>query len=71
MTFQPVTQNKMQVISTDAAAGTVLAVGDAITVACGDGKAIEILELQPEGKKRMTAKAFLMGHAVKTGDIFQ
>lgn len=58
-------------ISTDAAAGTVLAVGDAITVACGDGKAIEILELQPEGKKRMTAKAFLMGHAVKTGDIFQ
>lgn len=58
-------------ISTDAAAGTVLAVGDAITVACGDGKAIAILELQPEGKKRMTAKAFLMGHAVKTGDIFQ
>ena len=58
-------------VSTDALPGTVIAVENGITVACGDGKAIEILELQPEGKKRMTAKAFLVGHSVKTGDTFQ
>ena len=32
-----------------------------LTVACGEG-AVEILELQLEGKKRMTAKDFLIGH---------
>lgn len=57
-------------LSTDAPPGTVVAVGEAITVACGDGKTVDILELQPEGKKRMSAKAFLVGHKVNTGDIF-
>lgn len=42
--------------------GEVLSVGDAgIVVACGKG-ALRIEELQPEGKKRMDAKAFLAGH---------
>ena len=64
-------QTRCTDVSTDALPGTVIAVDDGITVACGDGKAVEILELQPEGKKRMTAKAFLVGHSVKTGDTFQ
>ncbi|MGN0520523.1 MAG: methionyl-tRNA formyltransferase [Candidatus Fimenecus sp.] len=65
--------HKTRCTQTDTAAppGTVIAVDNGITVACGDGKAIEILELQSEGKKRMTAKAFLVGHSVKTGDTFQ
>lgn len=33
-----------------------------LMVNCGDDKALEILELQPEGKKPMTAKEFLAGH---------
>lgn len=37
-------------------------------VGCGD-KSVEILELQPEGKKRMTADAFLAGHKLEIGDI--
>ena len=37
-------------------------------VACGSG-AIEILELQPEGKKKMTAEAFLAGHRLSVGDV--
>lgn len=37
-------------------------------VACGE-KSVEILELQPEGKKRMTADAFLAGHQLEIGDI--
>jgi methionyl-tRNA formyltransferase len=37
-------------------------------VACGDG-ALELIEVQPEGKKRMTAEAFLNGHQVKDGEV--
>ncbi len=35
-----------------------------LTVACGSG-AVEILELQLEGKKRMDYKSFLMGHHIE------
>ena len=47
-------------------AGTVLSVKP-LVIACGEG-AIEILELQPEGKKKMSAEAFAAGHALKRGD---
>lgn len=36
-----------------------------LTVACGDGIALEILELQPDGKKPMASAAFLMGHPLR------
>ena len=39
-----------------------------LVIACGEG-AIEILELQPEGKKKMTAEAFAAGHGLHTGDM--
>ncbi len=39
-----------------------------LVVACGE-KSVEILELQPEGKKRMSADAFLAGHKLEIGDI--
>ncbi len=40
-----------------------------LTVACGEG-ALEILEVQPEGKKRMTAEAFLNGlHGVRMEEL--
>ena len=48
-------------------AGTVLSVKPFI-IACGEG-ALEITELQPEGKKRMTAEAYLAGHPMNVGDI--
>lgn len=34
-------------------------------VVCGDGGVLEVLEVQPDGKKAMPAPAFLMGHPVK------
>ncbi len=37
-------------------------------VACGENS-VEIVELQPEGKKRMKAEAFLAGHKLNIGDI--
>jgi len=40
-----------------------------LTVACSVG-AVEILTLQPEGKKPMDSKAFLMGHKLDNKDYF-
>lgn len=41
--------------------GSVSIEGDRLTVTCGCGSAIEILELQPAGKRRMTTAEFLRG----------
>lgn len=47
-------------------AGTIISTKPLI-VACGSGS-VEIIELQPEGKKRMTSAAFLAGHKLNIGD---
>ena len=41
-----------------------------LIVACGEG-AVELLELQPEGKKRMSAEAFAAGYRLKKGDMLK
>lgn len=46
--------------------GTIISVNPLI-IACKE-KAVEILELQPEGKKRMSASAFAAGHKLSVGD---
>jgi len=45
--------------------GTVL---DGLTIACGQG-AVEITELQPEGKPRMAAEAYLRGARIAPGVV--
>jgi methionyl-tRNA formyltransferase len=47
--------------------GTVLVARGTLEVACGGG-ALRLLELQPEGKRRMTAAEFLSGHPLRQGD---
>ena len=47
-------------------AGTIISVRPLI-IACAE-KSIEIIELQPEGKKKMTAEAFTAGHKLEAGD---
>lgn len=57
--------------TTDQAPGTVLqADKKGLRIACGGGGVLELLELQPDGKKAMSAAAFLMGHPIKTGTVF-
>lgn len=46
---------------TDRPAGSVILKDSRLFVACGDGVAIEITELQPSGKRRMTAAEYLRG----------
>jgi methionyl-tRNA formyltransferase len=49
--------------------GQVLAAhGDELIVACGDRTALRLLEVQPEGKRRMTARDFLNGVRVGRGE---
>jgi methionyl-tRNA formyltransferase len=49
--------------------GTVLAVdAQAVTVACGDGSAVDLLELQRPGGRRLPVSDFLRGLALRPGD---
>jgi methionyl-tRNA formyltransferase len=41
-----------------------------LIVRAGDLSVVELLELQPAGKKRMTAEEFLRGHKLQWGDHF-
>jgi len=53
------------------APGTVVrGAGSEIVVACGNGTYLEVLELQPEGKRTMTAREFLAGRGVAEGARF-
>lgn len=56
---------------TTAPAGTIVSTDGAIAVACGDHTVLRILELQQEGKKRMSAANFLIGHAIAEGTVLQ
>ncbi len=50
---------------TDAFPGVIIAANkQGIDVACGDFHVLRILELQPPGKKKMTAAAYLAGHPI-------
>lgn len=42
--------------------GTIEAHGDSLRVACGDGQALELLELQRPGGRRLPVRAFLATH---------
>lgn len=59
------------VMATDLPAGSgeiVVARGDELVVQCGAGTALRLLEVQPEGRKRLTAREFINGMHVKIGD---
>jgi methionyl-tRNA formyltransferase len=49
-------------------AGELLVDGELMLVGCGDGTVAELLEVQMEGKKRMSAAEFLRGYQVKSGE---
>lgn len=52
-------------------AGEIVEAGKRLVVACGDLNCIEIINLQAEGKKAMSAADFLRGNSVAVGDIFE
>ena len=60
-----------QIISQSPKAGEIVEAGKRLVVSCGDLNCIEIINLQAEGKKAMSAADFLRGNSVSVGDIFE
>ena len=58
---------RAEVVPGSGAPGTVLAAHGTLDVAAGEG-ALRLLEVQPEGKRRMTAAEFLSGHRLREGE---
>ena len=52
-----------------AKSGTVICSDKRLIIACADNTAIELLEIQAEGSKRMTVQDFLKGHPIKEGFV--
>lgn len=52
---------------TDKASGTVIKSDGELIIACADGTALSLTEIQPEGSKRMTARDYLVGHKIVEG----
>jgi methionyl-tRNA formyltransferase len=48
--------------------GTLHALGRRLLVTCGDGAALELVEVQLEGRKRLSAEAFLIGQHLEPGE---
>lgn len=55
--------------NTNAKAGTVIKSDDSLVIACKDGTAVELVTVQPEGSKPMTAKQMLCGRPIATGTV--
>ena len=58
-------------VATEAPGQIVEAGADRLRVACGKGTVLAIHELQPEGRRRLTARAFLAGHPIDLPADFQ
>jgi methionyl-tRNA formyltransferase len=60
--------------TTERAAGpggaVVEAAGDRLSIAGGDGEVLRVLQIQPEGRRVMTAREFLAGHPITPGSQF-
>ncbi len=48
--------------------GEMKAAGEDLFLGCGEGTALQVVELQPEGKRRMSAKDFIHGYRPKAGE---
>lgn len=56
--------------SSGAPAGTIVqASGGVIAIAAGDGRLLRILDLQPEGRRVMSAREFLAGRRLEAGTL--
>ena len=49
--------------------GEVMESGKRFVVSCGDGRCVELLTVQAQGKKAMCAADYLRGNPIETGTI--
>lgn len=57
-----------EVCSQTGEAGKVIDTSDGLVVGCNGGS-VKLTEVQPEGKRRMNAKDYLLGNKLKVGDM--
>ena len=55
-------------VSTEPAGRIIEAQGDSLIIACGDGTALLVEELQVEGKRKMNVRDILNGTSIKVGE---
>jgi methionyl-tRNA formyltransferase len=48
--------------------GDIITENERLIIVCGHNTALELLEVQPEGKKRMTARDFVHGYRPQPGE---
>ena len=63
-------RTKLTDARSDAPSGTLLA-ENGLAVVAGDGRVLQIIEIQPEGKRSMSARDFLAGHRVTGSARFE
>jgi methionyl-tRNA formyltransferase len=51
--------------------GSIVIENERLLVVCGQNTALELLEVQPEGKKRMATRDFVHGYRPRTGEQFK
>ncbi|MFL6211647.1 MAG: methionyl-tRNA formyltransferase [Pyrinomonadaceae bacterium] len=56
-------------VGTAQAGEIMLAHGDQLVVVCAGGTALQLLEVQPEGRRRVSARDFLNGAHVQIGEV--
>ncbi len=61
---------KSKIVDESGNAGSVLDTSGKLVIACGQ-HAIEVFDIQQQGRRRMPADAFLLGYDLKPGDRFQ
>ncbi len=64
------TLSAMRPTASTLAPGAIAVAGDCLLAGCGRESAVEILELQPEGKRRMSAREFINGYRPRAGESF-
>lgn len=57
--------------SANKSAGEVVKSGQTLEICCGDGKTLELLTIQPEGKNKMSASDYLRGHRIPEGALLR
>jgi len=59
-----------RVVEQKVAPGKLMVSGAQLFAGCGQGTALELLEVQTEGKRRMAVKDFIHGYRLRTGESF-
>ena len=63
-----ITAARLSIAAEDGNPGEIILEGDRLRVTCADHSALELLELQPEGKRRMPAADFIRGYRPQSGE---